>query len=216
MRQHADTSADNQTCKNFSRVPVNLNPITLEGAHVQLQPLKESHHEALCAVGLDLDLWRLIPTQILDPDQMMRVIRAQLSEQEKGTSIPFATVDRVSGKVVGATRFMNIDVTNKRVEIGSTWIAKPWQRTAINTEAKYLMMRHAFETLGCNRVEWKTDSLNAASRNAILRLGAKEEGIFRHHMVTWSGRLRDTVYFSVIAPEWPDVKKALEAKMRAA
>jgi N-acetyltransferase len=216
MRQHADTSADNQTCKNFSRVPVNLNPITLEGAHVQLQPLKESHHEALCAVGLDPDLWRLIPTQILDPDQMMRVIRAQLSEQEKGTSIPFATVDRVSGKVVGATRFMNIDVTNKRVEIGSTWIAKPWQRTAINTEAKYLMMRHAFETLGCNRVEWKTDSLNAASRNAILRLGAKEEGIFRHHMVTWSGRLRDTVYFSVIAPEWPDVKKALEAKMRAA
>jgi N-acetyltransferase len=192
---------------------VNLTPITLEGSHVRLEPLKESHHDALCAVGLDPDLWTLIPTRILDPDQMMRVIRTQLSDQEKGTSIPFATVDRASGKVVGATRFMNIDVPNKRVEIGSTWIAKPWQRTAINTEAKYLMMSHAFETLGCNRVEWKTDMLNTQSRNAILRLGAKQEGIFRQHIVTWSGRLRDTVYFSVIAPEWPEIKANLEAKI---
>ncbi len=145
---------------------------------------------------------------------MMRYIRAVLSDQEKGTSIPFATIDRASGQVVGATRFMNIDVPNKRVEIGSTWIGKNWQRSAINTEAKYLMMRYAFETLGCNRVELKTDSLNTQSRNAILRIGAKQEGIFRQHMVTWSGRLRDTVYFSVIAPEWPDVKTALEAKIK--
>jgi RimJ/RimL family protein N-acetyltransferase len=144
---------------------------------------------------------------------MMRYIRNVLSDQEKGTSIPFATVDRASAQVVGATRFMNIDVTHKRVEIGSTWIALPWQRTAINTEAKYLMMRYAFESLGCNRVELKTDALNAQSRHAILRIGAKEEGILRHHMVTWSGRLRDTVYFSVIAPEWPGVKTALEARI---
>jgi RimJ/RimL family protein N-acetyltransferase len=109
---------------------------------------------------------------------------------------------------------MNIDVPNKRVEIGSTWIGRPWQRSAINTEAKYLMMRHAFEVWGCNRVELKTDSLNSKSRNAILRIGAKQEGILRSHMVTWSGRLRDTVYFSVIAPEWPEVKANLEAKMK--
>jgi len=194
---------------------VNLTPLELEGSHVRLEPLSESHHEALCAVGLDPELWRLIPIQVLDRDQMMRFIRAQLSDQEKGTAIPFATVDRKSGKVVNATRFMNIDVANKRVEIGSTWIARPWQRTAINTEAKYLMMRHAFEKLGCNRVEWKTDSLNTQSRNAILRLGAKEEGILRNHMVTWSGRLRHSVYYSVIASEWPEVKAHLEGKIKA-
>jgi RimJ/RimL family protein N-acetyltransferase len=190
------------------------NPITLEGSHVRLEPLSESHHEALCAVGLDPELWKWNTIQVLDPDQMMQVIRAQLSDREKGTAIPFATVHRASGKVVGATRYMNIDAPNKRLEIGSTWIAKPWQRTAINTEAKYLMMRYAFETLGCNRVEWKTDSLNTQSRNAILRLGAKEEGIFRNHMVTWSGRIRHSVYFSVIASEWPQVKTALEARIK--
>ncbi len=192
---------------------MNLTPPILEGSHVRLEPLSESHHEGLCAVGLDPALWELIPVRILDRDQMLRMIRAQLAEQEKGLSIPFATVERASGTVVGATRFMNIDATNKRVEIGSTWIAKPWQRTAINTEAKYLMMRHAFETLGCNRVEWKTDSLNTQSRNAILRLGATQEGIFRQHMVTWSGRLRDTVYFSMIAPEWPAAKGRLEERL---
>jgi RimJ/RimL family protein N-acetyltransferase len=192
---------------------VKLQPITLEGSSVRLEPLSESHHDALCAVGLDPELWMWIPMQVLDRDQMMNFIRRELAEQAQGTSIPFATVEHSSGTVIGATRFMNIDVVNKRVEIGSTWIAKPWQRTAINTEAKYLMMRYAFETLGCNRVELKTDALNTKSRNAILRIGAKEEGILRQHMTTWSGRLRDTVYFSVIAPEWPDVKLGLEAKI---
>ena len=194
---------------------MNLAPVTLEGSAVRLEPLSESHHDALCAVGLEPELWKWIPIQVLTRDQMMKYIRAVLAEQEKGTSIPFATVERTSGKVVGATRFMNIDVPHKRVEIGSTWIAGPWQRSAINTEAKYLMMRQAFEAWGCNRVELKTDSLNSKSRNAILRIGAKEEGILRSHMVTWSGRLRDTVYFSVIAPEWPEVKANLEARMKA-
>jgi RimJ/RimL family protein N-acetyltransferase len=189
-------------------------PITLEGTHVRLEPLQESHLDALCEVGLDPDLWKWIPIQVLDRDQMLGYIRAALSDQKKGISLPFATIDRKSNKVIGSTRFLNIDLPNKRVEIGATWIAQPFQRTVINTEAKYLMMRHAFETLGCNRVEWKTDSLNTKSRNAILRLGATQEGIFRQHMVTWSGRLRDTVYFSVIAPEWPAVKKALEAKIK--
>jgi RimJ/RimL family protein N-acetyltransferase len=190
-----------------------VTPLTLQGAHVILQPLSESHLDALCTVGLDADLWKWIPFQVLTRDQMLAYIRSALADQEKGISLPFATIDKPTGQVVGSTRFMNIDAPNKRLEIGSTWIAKPWQRTAVNTEAKYLMMRHAFETLGWNRVEWKTDALNTQSRNAILRLGAKQEGIFRHHIVTWTGRLRDSVYFSVIAPEWPEVKKGLEAKM---
>jgi N-acetyltransferase len=193
---------------------VNLNPVTLEGAHARLEPLTESHLDALCVVGLDPELWKWIPIQVLDREQMQRFIRAQLGEQERGLSIPFVTVDRAANQVVGMTRFMNIDAPNKRLEIGSTWIAKPWQRTAINTEAKFLMMRYAFETLNCNRVELKTDSLNTQSRNAILRIGARQEGIFRSHMVTWSGRLRDSVYFSVIAPEWPGVKAALEARIK--
>jgi len=193
---------------------VNLNPVTLEGAHVRLKPLTESHLDALCVVGLDPELWKWIPIQVLDREQMLRYLRAQLAEQERGISIPFVTVDRTADQVIGMTRFMNIDVANKRLEIGSTWIAKPWQRTAINTEAKFLMMRYAFETLGCNRVELKTDSMNTQSRNAILRIGAKQEGIFRSHMVTWSGRLRDSVYFSVIAPEWPGVKAALETRIK--
>lgn len=192
---------------------MNLQPITLEGSCVRLEPLSEAHHERLCAVGLDPELWKWIPSQVLDADQMMRYLRSALADQEKGSALPFATVDRASGKVVGSTRYMNIEMAHKRLEIGSTWIGKAWQRSGINTEAKYLMMRHAFETLGCNRVEWKTDSLNSQSRAAILRLGAKQEGIFRQHMVTWSGRLRDTVYFSVIAPEWPEVKANLEAKL---
>jgi RimJ/RimL family protein N-acetyltransferase len=192
---------------------VNPTPVTLEGTQVRLEPLSESHHDSLCAVGLDPELWKWIPFQVLDRDQMMNYIRAALADQEKGTALPFATVERASGRVVGATRFMNIDVPNKRVEIGSTWIGRPWQRSAINTEAKYLMMRHAFEAWECNRLELKTDSLNSKSRNAILRIGAKQEGIFRSHMVTWSGRLRDTVYFSVIAPEWAEVKAILEARM---
>jgi RimJ/RimL family protein N-acetyltransferase len=191
-------------------------PTTLEGTHVKLQPLSESHLDALCDIGLDPDLWKWIPIQVLDRVQMQSYIRSALSDQEKGISLPFATIDRKSNRVVGSTRFLNIDVPNLRVEIGATWIAKPWQRTHINTEAKFLMMRHAFETWGVNRLEWKTDALNTQSRNAILRLGAKQEGIFRHHIVTWSGRLRDTVYFSVIAPEWPEVKQALEAKIKSA
>src|SRR5262249_14527049 len=118
-----------------------------------------------------------------------------------------------SGCVAGSTRYMNIDKPNRRVEIGATWIGRPWQRTAVNTEAKYLMLRHAFETLGCIRVELKTDALNQRSRNAILRIGATQEGIFRQHVICADGRLRDSVYFSIINSEWPRVKAALEAKL---
>ena len=136
------------------------------------------------------------------------------AEQQRGESVAFATVERSSGRVIGSTSFMNIDRADRRVEIGSTWIVPAWQRKAINTEAKYLMLRHAFEEQKCLRVEIKTDVLNQKSRNAILRLGAKEEGTLRKHMVTWSGRVRDSVYFSILDTEWPAVKAALEAKLQ--
>jgi len=127
--------------------------------------------------------------------------------------VVFASLERGSGQTIGSTRFMNIDRANRRVEIGSTWIAPAWQRTAVNTEAKYLMLRHAFEVWGCMRVELKTDALNQKSRNAILRIGAKEEGTLRRHLVTWTGRVRDTVYFSILDDEWVDVKSGLESRL---
>jgi RimJ/RimL family protein N-acetyltransferase len=188
--------------------------VILEGAQVRLEPLTLEHHQALCEVGLDPELWQWIPYRATTPDEMRSYIQSALDAQAAGSAQPFATVERATGRVIGSTRYMNIDATNRRREIGSTWIAKPWQRTAINTEAKYLMLRHAFETLGCVRVELKTDALNQTSRNAILRIGAKEEGTLRQHMVTWTGRLRDSVYFSVLDSEWPQVKAELEAKLK--
>lgn len=199
---------------------MSLDPVTLEGSHVRLEPLSESHHAGLCEVGLDPELWRLIPTRVSTPEDMSAYIRAALDAQAAGTAIPFATIDRASGRVAGSTRYMNIDMTHRRVEIGATWIARPWQRSPVNTEAKYLMLRHAFEKLGCIRVELKTDSLNRRSRNAILRLGAREEGILRNHMVTVVNgkpdRLRHTVYFSILDSEWPRVKAGLESKLTRA
>jgi RimJ/RimL family protein N-acetyltransferase len=171
------------------------------------------HHGALCALGLNPELWELIPYHVSTPDDMAAYIQTALDAQAAGTALPFATVHEPSGQVVGSTRYMNIDAANRRLEIGSTWIAAPWRRTAINTEAKYLMLRHAFETLGCIRVELKTDALNQRSRNAIRRIGATEEGTLRQHVITWSGRLRDTVYFSILDSEWPRVKRDLEQKL---
>ena len=192
---------------------MNLAPATLQGRHVRLEPLGQSHHAALCEIGLAPELWTLIPYRVSTPDEMAAYIQTALDHQAAGSALPFATVHAASGQVIGSTRFMNIDAAHRRVEIGATWIAKPWQRTVVNTEAKYLMLRHAFETLGCIRVELKTDSLNQRSRAAILRIGAKEEGTLRQHMITWSGRLRDTVYFSILDSEWPRVREALEQKL---
>jgi len=188
-------------------------PIVLAGRHVRLEPLEQTHHKALCAIGLDPDLWEYFPYRATTPDEMADYIRSALDAQAAGTALPFVTVHANSGQVVGSTRFMNIDRANRRVEIGSTWIAGPWRRTAVNTEAKYLMLRHAFETLGCIRVEFKTDALNQRSRNAIRRIGATEEGTLRQHMVMGSGRLRDSVYFSILNSEWPRVKRDLEQKL---
>lgn len=187
--------------------------LSLDGAHVRLEPLSLAHTSALCEVGLDPRLWEWTTTQIRTPEDMDDYVRTALKEQGDGRSLPFATLERASGRVIGSTRFGNIDRAHRRVEIGWTWISPPWQRTAVNTEAKYLMLQHAFETLGCIRVELKTDALNARSRAAILRIGAREEGILRNHMITESGRFRHTVYYSILDTEWPDVSARLRARL---
>jgi len=190
-------------------------PVTLEGRHVRLEPLSQTHHAGLSAVGLPEELWRWIPTPVRTPEEMSSYIATALEEQARGVSLPFAQIEKSSGRAIGCTRYGNIDRLHHRVEIGWTWVAPDWQRTGVNTETKYLLLRHAFETLGCIRVELKTDSLNEKSRNAILRIGAKEEGTFRNHMITASGRIRHTVYFSIVDSEWPAVKSRLQNMMLA-
>lgn len=190
-----------------------VQPVTLRGKHVCLEPLSLDHVEPLSRVGLDEDLWRWAPVAVHSADELRRYIEAALQAQADGTALPFAIVERSSGTAVGSTRYGNVDRTHRRVEIGWTWIARPWQRTAVNTESKYLLLRHAFETIGCIRVEFKTDTLNERSRQALLRIGAKEEGIFRNHMVTSTGRIRDSAYYSIIDHEWPAVKANLERKL---
>lgn len=186
-------------------------PVTLEGQHVRLEPLGKGHLTGLAQVGLEEELWRWVPVPVRTAEEMAAYIDTALEEQKRGVSLPFALIDKAKGRVIGSTRYGNIDRTHHRVEIGWTWVARKWQRTAVNTEAKYLLLRHAFETLGCIRVELKTDSLNEKSRAAILRIGAKEEGIFRNHMITESGRIRHSVYFSILDSEWPAVKARLES-----
>src|SRR5579863_3906013 len=191
-------------------------PLTLEGSVVRLEPIRREHAELFWDVTKnDLeDIFRWIPYSMKTQEDFDLLVEKAFREQECGESVVFATVERATGRAIGSTRFMNIDRVNRRVEIGSTWIAKPWQRTAVNTEAKHLMLLHAFEIWGCARVELKTDALNEKSRNAILRIGAKEEGTLRRHVVTWTGRIRDSVYFSILDSEWPEVKTRLEEKLR--
>ena len=190
---------------------MHVEPVTLEGRHVRLEPLSQAHHGDLSAVGLEESLWRWIPTPVRTPEEMSAYIATALDEQARGVSLPFALIEKSGNRAIGSTRYGNIDLMHHRVEIGWTWVAPAWQRTAVNTEAKYLLLKHAFETLGCIRVELKTDSLNERSRAAILRIGAREEGTFRNHMITASGRIRHTDYFSILDSEWADVKSRLQA-----
>jgi len=182
---------------------------------VRLEPLGAHHLAGLTRAGADPELWRWTLADASTPEAMAGYVEAALGEAERGESRPFATIERATGTVVGSTRFGNIAPTHGRAEIGWTWIARPWQRTAVNTEAKLLMLAHAFDVWGLDRVELKTDALNARSRAAILRLGATEEGTLRRHMRTSTGRLRDTVYFSILADEWPAVRDRLDARLRA-
>jgi len=190
-------------------------PVVLEGAHVRLEPLALDQVGELAEVGLDPELWRWTHSLISSVRDVRRYVEEALDLQARGIALPFVTRERASGRLVGSTRFGNIALDHRRVEIGWTWLAAPWQRTALNTEAKYLMMRHAFERVACLRVEFKTDALNEKSRAALARIGATEEGTLRSHMITESGRSRDSVYFSVIASEWPRVKGRLEGMLRA-
>lgn len=194
--------------------PLIIEPVTLIGRYVRLEPLSLDHHAALCDVALDEDLWSLVVTPVRTPEEMRRFIEIALSYQDSGSVLPFVTIYQPENRVVGSTRYLNIDKTNHRVEIGSTFVARPYQRTVVNTEAKYLMLRHAFETLGCIRVEFKTDLLNIRSQNALKRIGAQQEGIFRNHIICADGRVRHSVYFSITDEAWNTTVKAdLEAKI---
>ncbi len=193
---------------------MDVRPVVLEGAFVRLEPLALAHLPGLVAVGLEPDLWRWTTQVVRTPAEMEAYVRGALAEQEAGRALPFATVEQASGQVIGSTRFAAIEPSHRRVEIGWTWLGPRWQRTPANTEAKYLMLRHAFEQWGCVRVEFKTDVLNTRSRQALLRIGAKEEGVLRSHLITATGRIRDTVYFSILASEWPAVRATLEARLK--
>jgi RimJ/RimL family protein N-acetyltransferase len=191
-----------------------IEPLTLRGTVVRLEPLSVDHVEGLACVGLEPELWRWIPFSVTSADEMRKYVLTALDEQRRGVSLPFAIIEQAGGKVIGCTRYMNIEAAHRRLEIGSTWLTSSQQRSGANTEAKLLLLTHAFDTLGMNRVELKTDVLNEKSRNAILRIGATQEGVFRRHVITASGRVRDTVYFSIIDSEWPVVKARLEARRR--
>jgi RimJ/RimL family protein N-acetyltransferase len=186
----------------------------LEGRYARLEPLSLDHLDGLSAAGLEPELWRWTPHIVRSRDEMRSYIQDALGEREKGTMVPFAVIEKKSGKAAGSTRFANISKTDRHAEIGWTWLGKPWQRTGLNTEAKLLLLTYAFETWGCIRVEFKTDALNEPVRAALLRIGAKEEGVFRKHRLTYSGRVRDTVWYSILDSEWPAVKADLEAKLR--
>lgn len=183
--------------------------LTLEGELVRLEPLAPRHLDGLCEAGLHESLWRWTLKAIGTKEEMANDLVQAFQARARGSECPFATVDRATGRVIGSTRFLNMAPDHRRVEIGTTWIAPAHQRTGANVEAKWLMLRHAFESWDCRRVELKTDALNATSRAAIVRLGVTEEGTLRGHMITTSGRSRDTVYFSILDDEWPRVSREL-------
>ncbi|MBA3769639.1 MAG: GNAT family N-acetyltransferase [Blastocatellia bacterium] len=192
-----------------------IEPFTLEGEFVRLEPLRFDHLPALIEIGLEESLWKWTANEVTNEADLERYVRDALAMQAAGTALPFVTIEKSRGTIVGSTRFGNIDSTKRKAEIGWTWINPTWQRTRINTEAKLLMLTHAFETWKCIRVELKTDANNEKSRNAIARIGGVEEGTLRHHMITESGRFRDSVYFSIIDTEWEKVKQSLTAKLEA-
>jgi RimJ/RimL family protein N-acetyltransferase len=194
---------------------MDLAPVTLTGRHVRLEPLGRAHLPDLLAVALDPELWRWTTTQVRSPDELDAYLADALRARDAGTALPFATVDLATGRAVGSTRLANASPADRRVEIGWTWLGRAFQRTALNSEAKLLMLGHAFDALGCIRVELKTDALNERSRAAIRRLGAAEEGTLRQHMITSTGRVRDTVYYSILRSEWPVVRAQLLARLEA-
>lgn len=183
---------------------MNIRPVTLEGSHVRLEPLTLGHAAAFHEAAREWDL---------SLRSVGAGIRAALRQQAEGTALPFATVERASGRVVGGTRFLNITRAHRRLEIGSTWVAAPWRRTAVNTEAKLLMLEHAFGQLGCLRVEFIAAALNLISRESLRRLGAVEEGTLRSYFVGHGGEPQDAVIYSIVEAEWPDVRARLRGRL---
>ena len=190
-----------------------IRPVTLEGAYVRLESLRADHADGLVAAGTGHGLFRFFPFSLETEAEMRAFVAASVEGLAKGTVLPFATIDRASWRIVGSSSYLAIEPAHKRLEVGATWITPSHQRSPVNTEAKLLQLTHCFEALGCNRVEFKTDARNAQSRAALARIGAVEEGTFRAHMVMPDGALRNSVYFSVIASEWPRVKQGLVDKL---
>lgn len=190
-----------------------LEEIELSGQNVKLVPLRASHKQGLLEAAGDGELWKLWYTSVPSSETIAIYIEKALAEQEQGKSLPFVVKENNTNKIIGSTRYMNVEVDNKRLEIGHTWYAKGSQRTGVNTECKYLLLEHAFEKLNCIAVEFRTHWFNHRSRNAILRLGAKQDGVLRNHRVDSNGNLRDTVVFSIIQSEWLVIKKSLEFEM---
>ena len=197
-------------------LPLKIAPVTLTGRFVRLEPLAVAHFEALAKYAYEPGIFRWFPVQANTPEALRAWIHSALAAQQAGTALPFATVrlNDEGVEVVGSTRFMNISAADGRIEIGATWIGLLHQRSVVNSEAKFLMLRHAFETLGALRVELKTHEKNEKSRNAIERLGGQYEGMHRNHSLMHDGTMRNTVWYSILDTEWPAVKARLEAKIR--
>lgn len=190
-----------------------LAPVTLSGSLVALQPLAIAHVSALAEVGLDPELWRLQPRAVCSEADMHAYVEAAVEEHARGTSLPFVIVRRADDAVIGSTRLMDLAMAHRRVEIGATWLTRGAQRSGANVEAKLLLLRHAFETMGMQKVVFKTERLNLASRAALLALGAAEEGTCRRHLIADDGRMRDMVYFSILNDEWPAVEGRLGTRL---
>lgn len=192
---------------------VRIEPVTLAGRMVRLEPLTVEHVPGLAEVGLDPEIWRWTLLRPQSEGDLLAWASSTIAARDTGTELPFATIDVATGRPIGSSRYLNIALEHRRLEIGWTWVAPAWQRTGANREAKLLMLEHAFDRLGCRRVEFKTDSNNEKSRQALLGIGAQFEGIFRNHMVMPGGRMRHSAWYSVIDDEWPDVRAGLEAKL---
>ena len=190
-----------------------LEPVILEGSRVRLEPLALEHVPQLAEVALDPALWQWTLARPTDEDSLRAWAETAIAGRETGTEYPFVTLDAGTGRPIGSSRYLNIVPEHRRLEIGWTWVAPAWQRTGANREAKLLMLSHAFDALGCRRVEFKTDSLNAPSRAALLGIGAQFEGIFRNHMVMPGGRTRHSAWYSVTDEEWPAVREGLELSL---
>lgn len=188
-----------------------IEPITLVGKVIRLEPLSEEHVSDLAIAGQNVQIWQyMLYRNVSSEEDMHRWVNDILSRQAKGTDLPFAVIYQETNRGIGATRFLNIRSEHSGVEIGGTWYGVDYQRTAVNTECKYLMMIHAFEIWQCIRVQFKTDSRNVRSQRALERIGAKYEGTLRKHLITPTGSIRDSIFYSIIDSEWPEVKKNLE------